>query len=307
MISKVLFLGSKRLGFEILKEMISINPDVLIGVITINDRADKRSVLDDFVSLAEQENLNLRIAENRRHAEKIIGEFKPDLCFVVGWYWIIGRDTLQKVPDGFIGIHNSLLPKYRGSSPLIWTMINGEPEAGFSVFSFAEGMDEGDIWAQGKVPIEMSDTIGNVLNKLEVETLRTLRTIYPDILERKITPQSQNHDEATYCSPRFEFDGVIDWTKPMREIYDFIRAQAEPYPGAFTYFEDEKLIIWKARLNDAKYFGTPGQVSRIDEKGVYVICGNNRSIILETVEWKGVKLPASEIIKSVKTRFLRIS
>ena len=303
MIEKVLFIGSKQLGFEVLKEIVSIKPESVVGIITFDDRNDTRSVFDNFVNFSKEQNLNLMIAENRRHSEQLVREINPDLCLVVGWYWIIGNEALNTVKNGFIGIHNSLLPKYRGSSPLIWTMINGEPEAGFSLFSLTEKMDEGDIWASGTVPIEKSDSVSDVLKKLEIKTLETIRSIYPKILEGTATAIRQNHAEATYCSPRFDFDGSIDWNKSSQEIYDFIRAQTYPYPGAFTYLNGEKIIIWKAKLNDVTYYGTTGQVARIDENGVYVICGNQQSIILEIVEIKNEKSKAEKVIRSVKSRF----
>ncbi len=303
MTTKVLFLGSKQLGLRMLSEMLSIDSSALIGVITIDDRADIRSIYKDFVTFCDEKKLPLHVAKNRRHSEQLIRELEPDICFVAGWYWLIGTETLQAVPQGFVGIHNSLLPKYRGSSPLIWTMINGEATAGFSIFSITEGMDEGAIWATSIVPIGETDGVGDILQKLESETVNVMRRLYPQILDGSIEPREQIENEVSYCSPRFEFDGEIDWNWSARKVYNFIRAQSEPYPGAFTYFNGEKLTIWKARLNDAVYYGTPGQVARIGGTVVYVICGDSRSIILEVVELNGSKTKASETIKSVKTRF----
>lgn len=303
MIERVLFIGSKQLGLEVLKEIVLIKPESVIGIITFDDRSDTRSVFNDFVIFSKEQNINLMIAENRRHSELLIQTVNPDICFVVGWYWLIGNEVLNAASSGFIGIHNSLLPKYRGSSPLVWTMINGEREAGFSLFSLTEKMDEGDVWAYGTVSIEKNDSIGDVLKKLESKTLEVFRLTYPRILKGTATAIQQNHSEATYCSPRFDFDGLIDWNKSSDELYDFIRAQTHPYPGAFSYINGEKIVIWKARLNNIKYYGTPGQIARVDENGVYVICGNQQSIILEIIEIKNEKSRAEKVIRSVKSRF----
>ncbi len=303
--NKVLFIGSKKLGLRVLTEMLALNSSVLIGAITIDDHADVRSVYEDFIAFCNEKKLPLHVAKNRGHSEQIIRELQPDICFVVGWYWLISAETLQAVARGFIGIHNSLLPKYRGSSPLIWAMINGETEVGFSIFSLTGGMDDGAIWATSIVAIDETDMVADVLQKLESETINVIYRVYPQILDGSLKPLEQIEKAVSYCSPRFEFDGEINWNRSAREVYNFIRAQSEPYPGAFTYFNGEKLIIWKARLNDAVYYGTPGQVARVGGADVYVICGDSRSIILEVVELSGTKTKASEMIKSIKTRFCK--
>jgi methionyl-tRNA formyltransferase len=304
-LSRVLFLGSKALGLRVLQEMHALAPTSLIGAITIDDRADTRSTFAEWQEWAAREQVPLHIAANRKHAEQLVQELRPGLCFVVGWYWLIGAETLRAVPAGFLGIHNSLLPKYRGGSPLIWALINGEPEVGFSIFTFAEGMDDGAIWAVGKVRPEPIDYVADVLAKLEAETLRVVRLTYLDILSGRIEPKPQDHSQATYCAQRYPDDGVIDWSQPAGRVYSFIRAQSEPYPGAFTFLDKQKLTIWRARLDPRVYHGTPGQVARIDASGVTVIAGDNRALILEEVELNGTRSRAEKVVTTIKTRFPR--
>jgi len=302
-INKVLFIGSKEVGLKCAAEMHALHPSSLAGIMTIDDRQDSRSVYEKFISFSSSISTKLFAPKNRKDFAKMILQIKPDLCIVAGWYWLIDRDTLDAVPNGFIGFHNSLLPKYRGGSPLVWTMINGEERAGVSMFSFTEGMDEGDIWGQRSVKIEFSDYIADILLELENETISLLREKYIDILEGKIKPVKQNHNDATYCAQRFPFDGMIDWNKSSMEIYNFIRAQSEPYPGAFTFYEKQKLFIWKAHPENIAYYGTPGQVAKISDKGVYVICGDMKPIVLEIIQMEKRRDLAHKIITSVKTRF----
>jgi len=303
---KVAFLGSKRLGLRVLQHIHSLSPESVCCAITIDDRDDVRSEWDGIHQYAQEQEISLRVARNGRDADEIISEYAPDLCLVAGWYWLIRSEVLDSVPRGFIGIHYSLLPKYRGSSPLVWAMINGNPVAGFSVFSFTPGMDDGPIWASGQVDIANTDAIGDVLCKLEGDVLKVLRDIYVDILNERITPVEQDHAGQTYCAQRLPQDGLIDWKQPALSIYNFVRAQSQPYPGAFTWHENRKLIIWKAMLDPSPYYGTPGQVARVGQGTVHVICGDSHAIILECVELFGVESgsgDASMIIKSIKTRF----
>ena len=302
-ITKVLFMGSKALGLKILSVIHSLLPHTLMGVITLDDANDTRTVLNGFKTFCNKNRLPLHIAKNRDHTQDIIGSLKPHLCMVVGWYWLIDEDTLNMVPEGFIGIHNSLLPKYRGGSPLIWQIISDEKTAGFSLFSFSPGMDDGPIWAQGSVPINREDYISDVLAKIEARTIEVVRKVYPKIISGSITPVEQNHTKATYCAQRYPEDGNIDWRKSAYEIYNFIRAQSHPYPGAFTFIDGEILRIWRARPFANIYYGTPGQVAKITDGEVFVICGDNRAVILEEVEIEGKRGKPLDIIKSVRTRF----
>lgn len=305
-ISRVLFMGSKLQGLGVLQEMHSLSPETLVGIVTIDDTHDSRTKFGDFQAFAAKHKLELRVAKDRKHSEQIIEELRPDLCLVVCWYWLISNITLDTVRSGFIGIHNSLLPRFRGGSPLIWPIIKGEGEVGFSFFSFTSGIDDGPIWAQGSVPVAEDDYIASVLNKLESKTVEVFRKTYPQLLNGSIKPVEQNQELATYCAQRFPSDGNINWHEPARVVYNFIRAQSDPYPGAFTYFEGEELRIWKARLFPNTYFGTPGQVARTGNDGVYVICGDDRALILEEVEVARKRGKANDFIKSIKGRMSNV-
>ena len=124
---------------------------------------------------------------------------------------------------------------------------------------------------------------------------------YHKILDGSILaiPQNTIGLKPTYCTRRYPFDGEIDWKKPAAEIYNFIRAQSTPYPGAFTYYGGEKMTIWAAELIDVIYYGIPGRVATIDDKGVWIICGDNKPLILGAVQvTEREKCLASKIIKS---------
>lgn len=302
-IKKVLFMGSKQIGLRVLREIHSLSPDTLIGAITFNDTDDTRSVFNGFEDFSRTNNVDLYVANNKKHSEKIINQLKPDLCLVVGWYWLISNVTLDVVPYGFIGVHNSLLPKLRGGSPLIWAIIAHEKTLGLSFFTFTPGMDDGPIWAQGSITVTEEDYISDILVKLEDEAIKILQGNYLSILTGSIRPIEQNHEQATYSAARFPDHGNIDWSKPACDAYNFIRAQSHPYPGAFTYLESQVLKIWKAKPCNWTYYGTPGQVARISDEGVYVICGNNTAIIIEEVDFRGNSERANKIITSIKVRF----
>jgi len=299
----VLFLGSKGLGLKAVKEMYAIAPESLRGVITIDDSSDTRSAYSGFRDFERETRLDLHIAKNGKSAEAIIAEHKPDLCIVVGWYWLISEATLSSVRQGFVGIHNSLLPKLRGGSPLVWSIILEHKEVGCSLFSFTPGLDDGPIWAQGSVPLDDDDYVSDALAKVEQKAIDLFRHNYPLILAGTLSPMEQDHSLATFCAQRMPSDGSIRWDQSARAIYNFIRAQSHPYPGAYTFLKSDKLSIWRARLCPYPYFGTPGQIARISEDGVCVVCGDNMAIIIEEVEDNASKRgKAQDFIKSVTGR-----
>lgn len=303
-INKVLFIGSKMMGLKCLNRIHSLDQNSLIGILTLDDRKDTRSVFNDFKAFARKANVRLYVAKNRNDSERLIKELRPELCIVVGWYWLFSKETISVVSSGFLGIHNSLLPKYRGGSPLIWSTIEGDKKIGLSLFSLTEGLDDGGIWGQRVVHVEDKDYITDILEKLELEAVSLLEEKYPGVLNKTIKPVPQKHDKATFRPRRFVNDGLINWREASIRIYNFIRFQSEPYPGAFTYYRGHKLIIWRAHSLGMIFYGSPGQVARINEDGVYVICGDRKPIVLEVVQLgSSSKKPANKVIKSIGTRF----
>lgn len=303
-IERVMFVGSKKLGLEVLKRMYLIDPDSLVGVITLDDSKDSRSVLEEFRNYCCIENdIGMYVPTNRRMFDSIIHDLKPDLCIVVCWYWLIKKELLDMVLYGFVGIHHSSLPEYRGGAPLVWQIINGKRYIGSSIFTFTEDMDAGPIWDKIWVTVNEEDSVKDVLGKLEGKILTWFDENYLKLLDLKIEPSPQSEDGVSYCAQRFPCDGKIDWNKGAREIYNFIRAQSDPYPGAFTYYQEEKLTILKVRPVDMVYYGTPGQVARVTKEGVYVICGDSKPILLEEVRLEdGEKKPANKVLRSFRVR-----
>lgn len=302
--SGLLFVGSKQLGLECVKRVHELTPGAICGVLTMDDRDDARSTHDDLAKFASGHGIPFAVAEDRQHSEELFRDFAPDLCLVVGWYWLVSTGALSAVPRGFLGIHNSLLPKYRGAAPLVWALINGEPLVGVSLFSFTPEMDEGEVWGQRTVSVGPNERIGEVLGRLERETLSMLGEIWPAIVDGSATPTPQDPCEATYASIRTAEDGLIDWTRPARRVHDFIRAQSEPYPGAFSFLDgSEKLTIWRARPLEVPYSGTPGQVGRLGREGVVVICGDQRPLLVEEVSKDdGVRVAADQVLGSMSMR-----
>lgn len=305
MYQRVLFLGSKRSGLNVFQKMVELRQKAIVACVTIDDRTDSRSVFSEIISFCGQKRIPVEILTDPQNMAGCIYKYKPDVCFVMGWYYLIDISLIKQVKGGFIGIHNSLLPSYRGFAPVVWAIINGEKKTGFSVFSFDEGMDTGDIWYQKSVAVEERDYIADILAKIDTEIENFLDEKYEMILDCRCFPSAQRNIDISYGAKRVPADGRIDWKESAESVYDFVRAQSRPYTGAFSYYDDKKTVIWKAEKFRHSIYGKPGQIGIIDRrKGwVVVICGNNKGILLDEIEVDGHVEKASNYIKNYKNRF----
>lgn len=304
MYNRVLFIGSKESGLKVLKSIHERTPEILVGCVTVDDKKESRSKLNEFVSFCDEKNIDLHILNGKCDLSESIFEFKPDICFVMGWYYIISEKVINSVKGGIIGIHNSLLPAHRGFAPVVWTMIGGEKETGFSVFSFDKGMDTGDIWYQEKIEIKDEDYISDVLNKIDERVSAFFDKCYQKIIDGTIIPYKQKENGITYGAKRVEEDGVIDWSKTSSEIYDFIRAQSKPYSGAYTFYKGEKVVIFKSEIFPYKIQGSIGQVGIIDneKQEIVIVCGNNTGLVINKVEIDGKEIAITDKVKSLSYR-----
>jgi methionyl-tRNA formyltransferase len=177
---------------------------------------------------------------------KTIQAWGPDFGLAIGWYYMVPRVVRDLFPLGIAGMHASLLPKYRGGSPLVWAIINGEAKTGVTLFYFDDGVDTGEIISQVEIKITRDDTIKTVYEKATQISRDILREYIP-LIRQGIAPRiPQDHRVATQFPQRKPEDGLLDWSKSAEEIQNFIRAQTKPYPGAFTFVQGKKVIIWDA-------------------------------------------------------------
>ena len=183
-----------------------------------------------------------------------------DLLIAAGWHKIVPERFRSCFDRPCLGLHASLLPRYRGGAPLNWTILNGDSEGGVSIFELANGVDDGVIYGQRSFPVCEDDYIGDLVSKSEAAFLDLLDDLVPRIGSGSCFPRTQV-GEISYTLQRFPEDGRIDWTNSVTLALRLVRATSRPYPGAFTYFEDKKIIIWRACRCDDKIVGTPGQIA----------------------------------------------
>jgi methionyl-tRNA formyltransferase len=186
-------------------------------------------------------------------------ELHPDLLVVVAFGHIIPKKILEIPRLGAINVHASLLPKLRGPAPIQWAIINGESETGITTMLMDAGLDTGELLLTSKVDISPDDTAATLHDRLSLVGADLLITTIKKLKDGALHPITQNHALATYAPLLKKNDGHIDWQKPAIDIERFIRG-VTPWPGAFTFLNEKRIRIFKARVWDLNTVDTPGKV-----------------------------------------------
>lgn len=194
-------------------------------------------------------------------AYEIIARQQPDLLVVLGWSEILPERVLKLASIGVVGAHASLLPHNRGSAPINWALIHGESKTGNTLMWLDAEVDAGAIIDQMEFPITPFDTCQTLYERVAETNAVMLRKLL-DSLETGVRPLSgiDNRTDEPILPRRRPKDGLIDWNQSAKRIYDFIRALTRPYPGAFTYLNGEKFLLWSASVLPLKTVEAPGTI-----------------------------------------------
>lgn len=276
---KIVFCGFGRLGEECMR--VLIEQGYQIEFVMTHKEKENYSV-DTF---AQDAGIEYTYADARKNIGTIserIRSIKAELLVSVNYRYIIPKEIFD-LTDYAINIHGSLLPKYRGRTPHVWSIINGEKETGITCHLMEEFVDAGDNISQMKIPIEDNDTGYSLLKKFESN--------YPNLLldsinklEKGVKLIKQNDEIASYYGKRTPDMGYIDFRKTGSEVINFVRAQAEPYPGAYYYLLDgRKIIINKVCISEINDLDTPIGVLREIENQYFIRCNDS---VLRIVEYR---------------------
>lgn len=212
-----------------------------------------------------------------------------ELAVVVAYGKILPRGVLEAFPRGCINVHASLLPRYRGAAPIQWAIMRGESETGVTIMQLDEGMDTGPMLCKSSLAIEPDDTAGTLFERLAPLGAELLLDAMDGLSRGTLTPEPQDHAQATHAPMLDKDDGAVDWTRSAAEVSCHIRG-VDPWPGAFTALGQTRLKLFLARVvEDAAATGTPpqpGQILGVDERGLLVACGQG-AVAIASVQASG--------------------
>jgi len=306
---KIIFLGTPVFAAIILEKMIMAGHKP-VAVFTAPDKPlGRKKILTPppVKLLAEKYNIEVVQPTEIRNSKFKIQNSKPDLLVLAAYGQFIPKDILEIPKYGSLNIHPSLLPKYRGPSPIQTTILNGDNETGVTIILMDEKMDHGPIVAQQRWEIRnpkfeiLNKELANLGAKLLIETL-------PKWINGEIKPIPQNHSKATYTKIIKKEDGKIDWHKSADEIERMIRAY-DPWPGTYTYlnfqfpisnyqtnskFQKQKMLkIIRAEVLKINHQKEPGTVFLTENKNLAIACSQD-ALILNEVQLAGKKKMAAK-------------
>lgn len=299
----VVFFGNPEFCKEPLQKLYKSKHEI-ISVVTSTDRKSGRGLkfVPTFVKKYSQ-SLNLTLIEvddlNDNNFKSKLSFLKPDLFIVVA-FKILPNSIINIPKYGSINIHPSILPKYRGSSPIQYSLLNGDKETGVSIIRLNSKIDAGDILGQYKFKINENSNFGELHNSLSSLGSKLMIDVINKIEKNKIKPIKQNKEYKTLAPKIKKSDLQINWNESIDDIHNKIRA-FDPYPGAYCFFNDKRIKlfdseIFKEKIDDN---GLPGKIFIRDGK-FYVLCRNQRYLQIKNIQIEGKqKVKTKDFIQSL--------
>ncbi len=293
---RIIFCGTPEFAVPTLEALVREGYEIA-GVITQPDRPKGRGLkLTPPPVKVAAEKLGLHVVQpaglKGEAGRRLLEPLAPEAVVIVGYGQIIPADLLELPRHGWINLHASLLPKYRGAAPVNWAIIRGERITGVTTMRIDAGLDTGPVFLQREEPIRPDDTaitlgerLARIGAELMVETLRGIES-------GKLAPRPQDHSQATKAPLLKKEDGRIDWRWPAAEIHNRIRGLV-PWPGAYTGFRGQFVHIWQAEETPAapvRGQASPGTLV-VESGEPYVVCGPAASewLRLEELQLAGRK------------------
>ncbi|WP_238009497.1 methionyl-tRNA formyltransferase [Dactylosporangium sp. AC04546] len=273
---RVVMFGYQTWGHRTLQALLDSEHEVALVVThPASDHPYERIWSDSVAGLAAGHGVEVLIRDRPDDAELLdrLKQADPDVIVATNWRTWIPPQIFDLPRLGTLNVHDSLLPAYGGFSPLIWALINGEPEVGVTAHMMDAELDAGDIVLQRAVPVAPRDTTTDLFHK----TLELFGPITVDALgliaagRTDWTPQDRSR--ASFFHKRAEEDSRIDWTWSAEELDRLVRAQSDPYPNAFTYHRGERIRIVAASVSKGRYGGTPGRIFIREGDAVVIVAG----------------------------------
>jgi methionyl-tRNA formyltransferase len=304
---KVVFCGTPQFAVPTLKHLLT-HPDFEIAaVVTQPDRPSGRGMQVTFSPVKEAAlaaGVPVHQPERIRapESQEFLQQIAPDVIVIIAYGQIIPARLLPIPKFGWINLHASLLPKYRGAAPINWAIVNGETMSGLTTMRIDAGMDTGEMLLQTEMPIGPRDTTPELAARMAEAGAPLMTETLRGISAGTLAARPQNHAEATYAPLLKKEDGRIDWARPASEIYNRMRGFT-PWPGAYTTFRDRTCQILaepvsKEQPDPASQQSTraaapvqsspPGTI-RLSGDGLFVSCGGATELRVLSVKREGGK------------------
>lgn len=300
----VLFMGTPSFSVPFLDALLKSGRRVA-GVLTQPDKPKgrgQRLTLPPVKEFAVSQHLPV-FQPKRLSDPEILEEIKsvhPEYIVVVAYGRIIPAEILKIPEKGCINVHASLLPEYRGASPIQWAIVEGRTYTGVTTMVMAETLDTGDMLLQEQLKIERDDTAGSLGIKLSEIGVKLLVRTLEGVDRGEIVPRPQDHTKATYAPLIRKEDGRIDWGMTSEDIFNKIRG-FDPWPGAYTFYKGRRWGIWRGKvLEQGELSHSKGEIIRVQPDGIVVATGGGVLRVTELQAEGKKRMPVAEYLRGHK-------
>ncbi|MGQ6014590.1 bifunctional UDP-4-amino-4-deoxy-L-arabinose formyltransferase/UDP-glucuronic acid oxidase ArnA [Serratia sp. IR-2025] len=295
---KAIVFAYHDIGCAGLKALTEAGYDVQ-AVFTHTDDPGENNFFSSVARLGAELDLPVYAPEDVNHPLWVdrIRDLQPDVIFSFYYRHMLSDEILSLAPQGGFNLHGSLLPHYRGRAPVNWALVNGETETGATLHKMVKRPDAGNIVGQQKVTIADSDTALTLHKKVLEAAQAVLKEQLPKLKNGTATFTKQDESQASYFGRRTAADGEILWHKSAKEINNLVRAVTEPYPGAFSYLGQRKLIVWRSRVLDTQHDKQPGTV--LSTSPLVIACGEGALEIVAGQNDSGLYVQGSRLAQEM--------
>ena len=283
---RTVWVSFDTVGRDCLEAAADVGADV-VGVVTLSGPIDpNRSGQCSFDAVAKRHGARLVTTTdvNADATLEAIRVLEPELIFVVGWSQLVRDPFIALAKEGVFGMHPTLLPRHRGRAPIPWAILSGLARTGVTLFEIVDATaDSGAIVGQTIIDISPEDTATTLFDRIAEAHVMLIREVVPQLIATSAPRVPQDSRRASSWPRRTPADGIIDWETRALYLHDWVRAQTRPYPGAFTFLGDEKVVIWRARPVALDAAAPPGTIVAERPEGPVVACGEG-GLLLEEVD-----------------------
>lgn len=293
---RTVWISFDTIGRDCLEAAADEGADV-VGVVTLPGPIDpRRSGQCAFDEVARRLGAELVETNDVNSGDTLaaIGALEPELVFVVGWSQLVRDPFIALASEGVFGMHPTLLPRHRGRAPIPWAILSGLARTGVTLFEIVDSTaDSGAVVGQVVVEIAPDETATTLFERLAEAHVELVRDYVPQLVRGTAPRVPQDARRASSWPKRTPGDGIIDWETRAPYLYDWVRAQTRPYPGAFTFLRDEKVVVWRARPVELDDRAPAGTIVAERPEGHVVACGEG-GLLLEEVELERGALAVGE-------------
>ncbi|HBK44268.1 MULTISPECIES: formyltransferase [unclassified Polynucleobacter] len=273
-------------GVNCLKALLNagINVDL---VVTHQDDPNENVWFGSVAKLCEERQIPY-ITPNANQLMNLVPQIQklaPDYLFSFYYRHMIPAELLACAKIGALNMHGSLLPKYRGRAPVNWAILHGESETGATLHIMEAKPDAGDIVGQSAVPIGPNETATDVFGKVSQAAVTVMNQTLPELVQGRIPKKPNNLAQGSYFGGRKPADGQILWHQTAQQVHNLVRAVAPPYPGAFTDWQGQHIIVTRTSLEGPfpRQLDLQAPGIQVVDNQVFGVCGDQRAVAI--LDW----------------------